>query len=171
MEVIRDPDLCRNIKEEVSQAEVIDNSNEVTLNLQELVSKLLLQSVYTEALRIHVSILIARTSTDLITVGGYQLPRRPLSIGPAALKYVTAVIYQAKRDASHCVDTVAAATGNVTKTITTKHNYRLILSRKKKVFIFVEAIFAAAYMLMAVHVITSSMRPRRSARSRIVRSK
>ncbi|RWA11965.1 hypothetical protein EKO27_g3134 [Xylaria grammica] len=74
MEIIRDPNLYREIKEEISQAEVINDSDEVAFNLQELVSKPLLQSVYTEALRVHVSILITRTSTEPVTIGGYQLP-------------------------------------------------------------------------------------------------
>lgn len=74
MEIIRDPTLFRAIREEVSQAEAINDSTGDPLSLQQLASLPLLQSVYTEVLRVHVSILITRTSIEPVTVGGYDLP-------------------------------------------------------------------------------------------------
>lgn len=74
MEIIRDPELFRAIREEVSQAEITDDSTGHTFDSQQLASLPLLQSIYTEALRVHVSILITRTSVEPVTVGGYELP-------------------------------------------------------------------------------------------------
>ncbi|KAK2609331.1 hypothetical protein QQS21_002112 [Conoideocrella luteorostrata] len=76
-EIIKDPALYRAVMEEISQAQITDSPQTGALNYQTLASMPLLQSVYTEVLRVHTSILLTRTATEEVTLGG--TPNHPAS--------------------------------------------------------------------------------------------
>jgi hypothetical protein len=63
MEVLKDPELYRKIMHEVSQAKIADSISAGSFDHYKLASMPLMQSVYKEILRIHVSILLTRTAT------------------------------------------------------------------------------------------------------------
>lgn len=76
MEVLKDPELYRRIMHEVSQARIIDDISAVgTFDHHKLALMPLMQSVYTEILRMHVSILVTRTATEDVMIGGYIVPK------------------------------------------------------------------------------------------------
>ncbi|KAH6659053.1 cytochrome P450 [Truncatella angustata] len=93
MEIIRDPELLQAIREEVSQAEVIDESEGRSLDYRKLVQLPLLQSVYVEALRLHVSILITRTSVEPVTIGGFNVPAGSVFQAPTHAAHLDETIY------------------------------------------------------------------------------
>ena len=75
MEILKDPELYRKIMHEVSQAKIADGILAGTFDHHKLVSMPLMQSVYTEILRIHVSILVTQTTTEDVMIGGYMVTR------------------------------------------------------------------------------------------------
>ena len=85
MEIIKDPSLFRAIREEISQAAVKGRANSESLNCSILASLSLLQSVYTEVLRLHVGILVTRTSIEPVTIAGYNLPKGSILQAPTGL--------------------------------------------------------------------------------------
>jgi hypothetical protein len=76
MEVFKDPALFRAVREEVKSAFVTDpaSSNRI-IDAQKLVALPLLQSIYIEAMRLHVSINITREIMEPITLDGFTLER------------------------------------------------------------------------------------------------
>jgi cytochrome P450 len=73
MELAKDPDLLRQVRDEVMTAFVTDPvTQERTIHAQTLMSLPLLQSVYVEMLRLHVSIDITREIMGPIMVEGYN---------------------------------------------------------------------------------------------------
>ena len=88
MELMKNPNLLQAIKEEVSQAEISDGHSARTLDYKRLVSLPLLQSVYTEALRLHVSVLVTRTSIEPITIAGYHLPKGSIVQAPTEVAHL-----------------------------------------------------------------------------------
>lgn len=88
MHLIMNPDLFRDIKEEISKAEVTDSPTGQSLNYQKLASLPLLQSVYTETLRLHVGVLITRKSTESITLGEYTFPEGSVFQAPTAVSHL-----------------------------------------------------------------------------------
>ncbi|RYP60190.1 hypothetical protein DL771_010600 [Monosporascus sp. 5C6A] len=76
MEVIRDPKLFQATREEALQALVTDPvSGKRTLNTQKLASLPLIQSIYIESLRLHMSINVTRTAMEEFTMASYTLPK------------------------------------------------------------------------------------------------
>lgn len=92
MELIKDPRLFQAIKEEVSQAHITDDGNAQHLDYHKLSSLPLLQSVYTETLRLHVGILITRTSTTPVTIAGYDFPTGSIFQAPTAVAHLDETI-------------------------------------------------------------------------------
>ncbi|KAL7628398.1 hypothetical protein AAE478_002600 [Parahypoxylon ruwenzoriense] len=82
IELIRDPNLFRAVKEEISQVEIVDGAGSESLNHTKVMLLPLLQSVYTEVLRLHVRVLITRTSHEPATIAGYNLPRGSIVQAP-----------------------------------------------------------------------------------------
>lgn len=58
------------IRQEISHAEDIYSSDAKSLDYHKLASLPLLQSIYTEALRMHIGIPITRINTELVTIVG-----------------------------------------------------------------------------------------------------
>lgn len=78
MELIQDPDLFHAIKTEVSSAARPAQdlaSGQEPLDAQKIMSLPLLQSVYVETLRLHISVLITRTCIEDVNLAGYIIPR------------------------------------------------------------------------------------------------
>ncbi|KAK6197112.1 hypothetical protein LQW54_010907 [Pestalotiopsis sp. IQ-011] len=93
MEIIKDPDLLRDVREEVEQAVVRDSTGD-SLSPEKLALLPLLQSLYTEALRIHVSILITRTSVEPVTIDGYDLPAGSIFQAPTHVAHFDEAIWK-----------------------------------------------------------------------------
>ncbi|KAK9778549.1 putative Cytochrome P450 [Seiridium cardinale] len=93
MEVIKDLDLYRAIKEEISRAKITDGPLAGSLEPHKLASLPLLQSVYTESLRLHVSILVTRTSTQPVTISGYNIPKGSVFQAPTEVGYLDEAVW------------------------------------------------------------------------------
>ncbi|KAF2996349.1 hypothetical protein E8E14_000155 [Neopestalotiopsis sp. 37M] len=92
MEIIKDPDLLLDVRQEVQQASVRDSTGD-SLSPEKLASLPLLQSLYTEALRVHVSILITRTSVEPVTIDGYNLPAGSIFQAPTHVTHFDEAIW------------------------------------------------------------------------------
>src|SRR5690242_14388209 len=99
MEIIRDPLLFAAVREEVLQAfssspkssgEGGDAQPEPPmLDVKKLVSLPLLQSIYAEVLRLHVSINLTREVTgDAVTLGAFQVKRGSLLQAPTRVAHL-----------------------------------------------------------------------------------
>ncbi|KUM65603.1 hypothetical protein ACN42_g1448 [Penicillium freii] len=74
MELIADPELYRAVREECLAASSVDLvTGERTFDPQSLLAKPLLQSVYIETLRLHISINVTREVTQAIKLDGHLL--------------------------------------------------------------------------------------------------
>ncbi|KAK9425270.1 putative Cytochrome P450 [Seiridium unicorne] len=93
MEVIKDPDLYCVIKEEISRAKITDGPLAGSLEPHKLASLPLLQSVYTESLRLHVSILVTRTSTQPVTISGYNIPKGSVFQAPTEVGHLDEAVW------------------------------------------------------------------------------
>jgi hypothetical protein len=88
IEIIKDPDLYRAVQEEISQAVFKGQTCSEFLDYTKLASSPLLQSIYTEVLRLHVQILVTRTSIELVKVAGYELPKGSVLQAPTAVPHL-----------------------------------------------------------------------------------
>ena len=88
MEIIQDLDLYDKIKEEISQAKIKDGSSAGSFDVQKLASMPLLQSVYTEILRLHISILVTRTATKPVSIGDYDIPKGSVFQAPTEVAHL-----------------------------------------------------------------------------------
>jgi len=75
MEIIKDPLLFRQVHGEVTSVCVVDEQGNSSIEVGRLMSLPLLQSIYAEVLRLHVSINVTRELTGNITLGGYSLEK------------------------------------------------------------------------------------------------
>ncbi|KAK1975134.1 cytochrome P450 [Colletotrichum cereale] len=88
MELAKDSALLGSVRKEALSAYVTDPATgERTLDVQKLLALPLLQSVYAEALRLHVSINVTREVIAPITLGGFQLPQGALVQAPTELAH------------------------------------------------------------------------------------
>lgn len=99
MELIEDAELERAIREEILSARINNGIDAGKFDLQKLTSLPLLQSVYAETLRIHVSILITRTTTEPVVIGGYSIPKGSVFQAPTEVAHLDDTICE-----SLCVD-------------------------------------------------------------------
>ncbi|KAK6957327.1 hypothetical protein Daesc_000110 [Daldinia eschscholtzii] len=87
-ELLQNPELYLAVKEEISEAEITNQASKVYFDHQKLTSLPLLQSVFTEVMRLHVSVLITRTSTENITIAGYTLPKGSIVQAPTEVAHL-----------------------------------------------------------------------------------
>lgn len=73
MELIQRPSLLQEVKDDITQARVDDSGGVASFDAQKLVSLPLLQSIFTEVMRLHVRVLITRTCVEPVTLGGYDM--------------------------------------------------------------------------------------------------
>ncbi|KAK4157553.1 cytochrome P450 [Chaetomidium leptoderma] len=95
MELVKDPDLFRAVKDEVSRAEsnTRNDSTARTFDHRKLTSLPLLQSVYTEVMRLRVGVLITRTSTEPVTVAEYTLPKGSIFQAPTEAGHLDEAVW------------------------------------------------------------------------------
>ncbi|KAK3291992.1 cytochrome P450 [Chaetomium fimeti] len=96
MELLKDPELFQAVREEISQAELVRDGPDATFkgfDHRKLGSLPLLQSVYTEVLRLHVGVLITRTCTAPLTVGGYTLPKGSILQAPTEVGHLSEAVW------------------------------------------------------------------------------
>ncbi|KAI1413417.1 cytochrome P450 [Hypoxylon sp. FL1857] len=97
MELIQDPPLFQRVRQEVEQAFTIDErTREYRLdNVEKLLSKPLIQSVYTEALRMHISFNATREVLEDIYIGGYRIPKGSLVQSPTQIAHYDEAVWGA----------------------------------------------------------------------------
>jgi hypothetical protein len=88
IEIIRNPDLYRAVQEEISQTVIKGSTCSEYLDYTKLASSPLIQSIYTEVLRLHVQILVTRTSIESVKVAGYELPKGSVLQAPTAVPHL-----------------------------------------------------------------------------------
>jgi len=89
MEVIQDRALWKSAQEEAEPAfEISPATDERTLNVQKMMALPLLQSIYSETLRLHVSVNAAcKVVADTATIAGYKLPKQSLIQAPTRVAH------------------------------------------------------------------------------------
>ncbi|RYP64845.1 hypothetical protein DL769_006520 [Monosporascus sp. CRB-8-3] len=88
MEVVKDPCLFKAVKEEVQEAFVSDpETGSRKLDKKKLIGLPLLQSVYMETLRMHVSINVTRELTQPMTMGGYRIETGSVVQAPSTIAH------------------------------------------------------------------------------------
>jgi len=88
IEIIRDPDLFQAVKEEISRAVIEGHTCSEFFDYPRLASLPLIQSIYIEVLRLHVKILVTRTSTEPVKIAGYELPKGSILQAPTAVPHL-----------------------------------------------------------------------------------
>lgn len=79
MELNKDPALLKEVREEVANAFVTDPvTGARTLDIQKIVTLPLLQSLFTEVLRLRVSMVIMRVVEEPISIGGIDIEKGSL---------------------------------------------------------------------------------------------
>ena len=88
MELAQDPELLKAVREEVETAYVTDHTTgRRALDLQKTIGLPLLQSIYTETLRLHMSINVARMVLEPIEIEGYELGAGTLLQAPTTIAH------------------------------------------------------------------------------------
>ncbi|KAK7974515.1 hypothetical protein PG989_016363 [Apiospora arundinis] len=93
LEIVKDPALLCTIREEISQAQITGGPQAGAFNYQKLASMPLLQSIYTEVLRVHISILVTRIAIEDVTLGGYTIPRGSTVQAPTEVAHLDEEIW------------------------------------------------------------------------------
>lgn len=97
MEIIKDPSLFRAVRAEVAKAIVTDPStNKRTIDVQILIASPLLQSIYVESMRLHVSMNITREVMQPIQVGNHELEKGSLIQAPTEVSHFDEGIWGAE---------------------------------------------------------------------------
>ena len=88
MEVVKDTSLLEAVREEVKEALVTDGETGArSFDSKKLLSLPLLQSVYAEAIRLHLAINITREVVQPMTVDGYTLPKHAIIQAPTTIAH------------------------------------------------------------------------------------
>ncbi|KAF6816753.1 hypothetical protein CPLU01_13771 [Colletotrichum plurivorum] len=86
MELIRDPALLKEVRDEIQTTLVVDpKTGYASFDVSQLLTLPLLQSIYSETLRLHVSINITREVLEPIDWDGYTLPKGSLIQAPTRI--------------------------------------------------------------------------------------
>ncbi|KAK1991888.1 cytochrome P450 [Colletotrichum falcatum] len=97
MEVVKDPSLFKAVREEVQEALVTDpGTGKPTLDVAKLVTLPLLQSVFVETLRMHVSINITREVLEPMELDGYFLKKGSLVQAPTQIGHLSEDVWGAE---------------------------------------------------------------------------
>lgn len=88
MEVVKDSSLLKAVKAEVREALIPGSETGADVfDMKKLLSLPLLQSIYTEALRLHLSINITREVVDPMAVDGYTLSKGAIIQAPTTIAH------------------------------------------------------------------------------------
>ncbi|OTB17450.1 hypothetical protein K445DRAFT_74002 [Daldinia sp. EC12] len=97
METIGDADLFHATRAEVLQALVTHPvSGKRTFDIQKLASLPLIQSIYTESLRLHLSLNLTRAATEDITIAGFTLPKGCIVQAPTQISHCEEAVWGTK---------------------------------------------------------------------------
>ena len=88
MEIISEPNLYRAIQDEIRPTVIQGQTCSEFLDYPKLASLPLLQSIYTEVLRLHVQILVTRTSIEPVNIAGYEVPTGSTFQAPTAVPHL-----------------------------------------------------------------------------------
>ncbi|KAK8859640.1 25-hydroxycholesterol 7-alpha-hydroxylase [Apiospora arundinis] len=88
IELIKDPKLFSAVRRDITKAALSNETSSQTFDIHELTSLPLLQSIYAEALRLHVGILITRTSVVPVTIAGHNFPPGTVFQSPTQLSHL-----------------------------------------------------------------------------------
>jgi hypothetical protein len=96
MEVIKDPLLFQAIRDEVLSVSTLDPvSGRQVINVQRLTSLPIIQSVYTESLRLHLSLNVTRTLIEDISIAGFPLPKGCMVQAPSEISHTEEAVWGA----------------------------------------------------------------------------
>jgi len=73
MEIVKSPELLRRVREEVMTTYTTNSNGERFIDAQKLLALPLLQSIYIEGMRLHVSMNVTREVVGPLTLEGYEL--------------------------------------------------------------------------------------------------
>lgn len=95
MQLIQDPPLFRRVREEAEQAFAFDKSigRRRLSDVAKLLSMPLIQSVYSEALRMHISFTATREALEDIWIGGYRIPKGSLVQSPTQFAHYDETVW------------------------------------------------------------------------------
>ncbi|KAI1841601.1 hypothetical protein JX266_012254 [Neoarthrinium moseri] len=97
MELLKDPELYQEVRAEVQTAVVTDpETGKRSMNVPKLLTLPLLQSVYVETMRLHVSYSIFRAVTQPVTIGGYQIEEGAAVLATTCIAHVDDAAWNAQ---------------------------------------------------------------------------
>ncbi|KAK4140935.1 putative cytochrome P450 E-class, group IV [Dichotomopilus funicola] len=97
IEILRSPTLFQTVRSEVAKAIVTDPVTSTRhIDIQKLLASPLLQSIYVEAMRLHVSMNITREVMEPIQVGGHELEKGSLIQAPTEVSHLDEGIWGAE---------------------------------------------------------------------------
>ncbi|KAF2964595.1 hypothetical protein GQX73_g8975 [Xylaria multiplex] len=92
-ELLKDPKLFKAIKAEIKQAEISKHDSSLYFDHKVLTTLPLLQSVFTEVMRLHVGVLITRKATESVTIAGYTLPKGSIVQAPTEIAHFDEAVW------------------------------------------------------------------------------
>jgi len=93
IELARDPELQRALREEVETTLMMDNEGRCVVDRQKMLALPLLQSVFVEVMRLHVSINITREVVQPLEIEGYRLPPGTVLQAPTEISHYAEVVW------------------------------------------------------------------------------
>jgi cytochrome P450 len=94
LEITRDPSLLQAIREEVAASYVTDSETGIrTIDIEKLVVQPLLQSIFTEALRLHMNFNLMRNVNESITMDGFTLPKGSMLQAPMLVAHYDEAVW------------------------------------------------------------------------------
>lgn len=98
MELISDPSLYQAVREECLRASTTDPvTGKQLIDPQKLLAMPLLQSIYTETLRLHISINVTREVTQPVTLDGFILAPGSLIQAPAQIGHYNEAVWSSDK--------------------------------------------------------------------------
>jgi len=94
--MIRDPSLLESLRSQVDSVAIDSSTGQRTFDLQRLINLPLLQSVYTEVMRLHVSINVTREVVQPLEVEGYMLTPGSILQAPTELAHLNESVWGAE---------------------------------------------------------------------------
>lgn len=93
MEIVKDPSLITAIRKEISIAWETDGSGVKVLNTQKLTSLPLLQSIWTEVLRLHMNFNIIRNAKESISMEGVTIGKGSMLQAPMLIAHLDEAVW------------------------------------------------------------------------------
>jgi cytochrome P450 len=102
MEIIKDASLLDAVRDEVEMAIIIDpETSKRTFDIQKLVALPLLQSMFTETLRLYINFNITRDVKKSITLDGYEISKGSMLQAPMMVSHYDEAVWGAPGHPAH----------------------------------------------------------------------